>query len=291
MESHPLWPIYNPLEDSTLDEIGLYFAEMDTQLSSFDQFSNSSVSIEDFSDISSSTLHPFLGNHFPGILPSLGCGESPSSDQFMLDGSENFPELITYERSNSSQQIFSEDFSISSSSQNLSPISGEVSVEIPSIQAPLVLPSENMEVDEQLVIPHLLKAYGEAMESQQIELADEIVSCLKDKASPTGKTLERLLFYLTFALDKQGNYLRQESIKNYEAAFEAFYQIFPYSRFAHFGANSAILEAIPIDAKEWEESTRKSDFLSELGLAPRRMSRENYEEAKELVREGKSSYW
>ena len=102
-----------------------------------------------------------------------------------------------------------------------------------------------MEVDDQLVILHLLKVCGDAMGSEQMELAEEIIRRLKEKASPTGKSLERLAFYLTVALDKQANYLMQESSKNYEAAFKAFYQIFPYDMFAHFTANSTILEAIP----------------------------------------------
>ncbi|XVF20352.1 hypothetical protein REPUB_Repub11eG0190800 [Reevesia pubescens] len=106
-----------------------------------------------------------------------------------------------------------------------------------------------MEVDDQLIILHLLKACGDAMGSEQMELAEEIIRRLKEMQSPTGRSLERLEFYLTLALDKQANYLMEESSKNYEAAFKAFYQIFPYGRFAHFSANSAILEAIPDDAK------------------------------------------
>ncbi|XWS53368.1 hypothetical protein CRYUN_Cryun11dG0151500 [Craigia yunnanensis] len=260
MEFRPSWPTYNSL-DSPLEEVGFYFAEMEAQVSSF-EFSTSSVSIEDFSDSSSSTLlsstlygsetysFPFLGNHLPGILtreqclPRVGEGDTPLNDDFMLDGVENFSEWMASDRSISSQQFFTEDVSI----QNLTSISGEVSVDVPSIQASLVLPAEYMEVDDQLIILHLLKAYGDAMGSEQMELAEEILRRLKEKASATGKSLERLAFYLTLALDKQANYIMQESSKNYEAAFKAFYQIFPYGRFAHFTANSAILEAIPADA-------------------------------------------
>ncbi|WRX31693.1 Transcription factor GRAS - like 10 [Theobroma cacao] len=261
MEFNPWWPIYNPI-DSQLEEVALCLAEMDAQVSSF-EFSTSSVSIEDFSDVSSSSAllsstlygsqthgYPFSGNHLLGILPREQClpsvdeGDAPSNDQFLLDGGENFSEWMASDSSISSQQIFTEDVG----SQNLSPISREVSVDVPSIQASLVLPAEYVEVDDQLVILHLLKAYGDAMGSEQMELAEEIIRRLKDKASPTGNSLERLAFYLAVALDKQANYLGQESSKNYEAAFMAFYQIFPYGRFAHFTANSAILEAIPADA-------------------------------------------
>ncbi|XVF05784.1 hypothetical protein REPUB_Repub05bG0202300 [Reevesia pubescens] len=261
MEFHPSWPTYNPIIESPLEEVGFYFAEMDAQVSSFD-FSTSSVSIEDFSDISSSTLlsstlyisetcsFPFFNNHLPGILPMEQClprvseGDTPSNDQFILDGVENFSEWMVSDSSISSQQIFTEDVS----SQNLSPISGEVSLDVPSIQASLVLPTEYMQVDDQLIILHLLKACGNALGRKQMELGEEIIGRLKEKASPTGKSLERFAFYLTLALDKQANYLMQDSRKNYEAAFKAFYQIFPYGRFAHFTANSAILEAIPADA-------------------------------------------
>ena len=82
MEFLPSWSTYNPI-DSPL-EVGFCFAEMDAQVSSF-EFSTSSVSIEDFSVISSSTLlsstlygsetytFPLSGNHLPGILPGEQC--------------------------------------------------------------------------------------------------------------------------------------------------------------------------------------------------------------------------
>ncbi|XWS29052.1 hypothetical protein CRYUN_Cryun25bG0123700 [Craigia yunnanensis] len=260
MEFQPSWPTYNSI-DSPLEEVGFFFPELDAQVSSFD-FSTSSVSIEDFTDISSSTLlsstlygsetysFPILGNHLPGILtreqclPRLGEGDAPLNDEFELHSVENFSEWMASGSSISSLQIFTEDVS----SQNFTSISGEVSVDVPSIQASLVFPAEYMEVDDQLIILHLLKACGDARGSEQMELAEEIIRRLKEKASPTGKSLERLAFYLTLALDKQANYMMQESSKNYEAAFKAFYQIFPYGRLAHFTVNSAILEAIPADA-------------------------------------------
>ncbi|KAL2546578.1 nodulation-signaling pathway 2 protein-like [Forsythia ovata] len=48
--------------------------------------------------------------------------------------------------------------------------------------------------------------------------------------------------------ENQGDYLRQESVKNFREAFKAFYQGLPYGRFPPFTANSAILEAKPDDA-------------------------------------------
>ena len=96
-------------------------------------------------------------------------------------------------------------------------------MDVPSVQASLGLPSAYMEVDDQLVILHLLKTCGDAMGSEQMELAEEIIRRLKEKASPTGKSIERVAFCLTLASDKQANYLMQELSKNYQAAFKAFY--------------------------------------------------------------------
>ncbi|OMO84946.1 Transcription factor GRAS [Corchorus capsularis] len=109
----------------------------------------------------------------------------------------------------------------------------------------LTIPGEAMEIDNQLSIIHLLKAYGEAREKNQTELGDVILRCVSEKSSPVGETWEKIAFNLS---QDQGDYLMQESSKNFQAAFRAFYQMFPYGRFAHFAANSAILEAMPSDA-------------------------------------------
>ncbi|KAJ8749703.1 hypothetical protein K2173_012254 [Erythroxylum novogranatense] len=100
--------------------------------------------------------------------------------------------------------------------------------------------------DSQLSMFHMLKAYGEAMDMEQLELAEQILRWLKEKANAVGSILERLAGYLIQSFEV--NYLRQEASKNYSAAFQAFYQILPYGRFAHFTANSAIMESIPRDA-------------------------------------------
>ncbi|XP_058000154.1 protein NODULATION SIGNALING PATHWAY 2 isoform X2 [Hevea brasiliensis] len=113
----------------------------------------------------------------------------------------------------------------------------------------LTLPGEESELNSLLSVRHLLKAYGEAMEKGQSDLADVIMRCVSEKVSLAGEPLLRLAFNLSQDLDKHGNYLKQESSKNFEAAFRAFYQIFPYGRFAHFAANSAILEAMPVDTE------------------------------------------
>ena len=45
------------------------------------------------------------------------------------------------------------------------------------------------------------------------------------------------------------------------------------------------------NAQEWEKTTMGCGSLRELGLEPQRISWENYLEARELVKEGESSYW
>ncbi|XAR55795.1 hypothetical protein NMG60_11035998 [Bertholletia excelsa] len=128
--------------------------------------------------------------------------------------------------------------------------SSESSVVFPLVQSPLTLLGEGDQIDSQLSLQHLLKAYGEAMEMEQRELTKVIKTSIAKKASPAGEALERLAFYLFLqSMDKQGEYLNQESTRNFQAAFKAFYQIFPYGRFAHFAANQAILEAIPEEAE------------------------------------------
>ncbi|XAR68776.1 hypothetical protein NMG60_11000140 [Bertholletia excelsa] len=118
-----------------------------------------------------------------------------------------------------------------------------------SPHACLILPVEGMEIDSNLSIQYLLKAYGEAMEMGQRELADVIAQRITEKVNPVGEPLERLAFNLFQSTGKQADYLKQESGKNFEAAFKAFYKIFPYGKFAHFSANSAIFEAMPETAE------------------------------------------
>ncbi|XP_065853278.1 protein NODULATION SIGNALING PATHWAY 2-like [Euphorbia lathyris] len=114
----------------------------------------------------------------------------------------------------------------------------------------LNIPGGEMEIETELSILHLLKACGEAMENGQIELAQVIMKCVGEKVSLVGEPLLRLAFNLSEDFEKQhGDYLKQESQKNFEAAFRAFYQIFPYGRYAHLGSNSLILEAMPADAE------------------------------------------
>ncbi|CAI9782363.1 unnamed protein product [Fraxinus pennsylvanica] len=126
--------------------------------------------------------------------------------------------------------------------------SSEDSVVFPLTNGSNTLPGD-MEMDNETSLHHLIKAYGEATENGQQELARVIVNSIEEKSNPLGKTMERIAFYLFQLKQNQGDYLRQESLRNFTAAFKAFYQGLPYGRLAHFVANSAILEAMPDDAE------------------------------------------
>ncbi|KAI8014529.1 Nodulation-signaling pathway 2 protein [Camellia lanceoleosa] len=114
------------------------------------------------------------------------------------------------------------------------------------------------------------------MEKDQIELVEVIMKSIGEKVSPVGEIVERLLYYLFQPSDKQSDYLKQESSKNFHAAFKAFYQIFPYGKFAHFAANLAILEAIPPDVEiihivdfDIGEGTQWSSVIEAIGCQQR----------------------
>ncbi|XP_071699276.1 protein NODULATION SIGNALING PATHWAY 2-like [Rutidosis leptorrhynchoides] len=116
-------------------------------------------------------------------------------------------------------------------------------------KASIVMSPEDMEVEGETSLFHMLKAYGEAMEMGQRELVNVIVEYIKEKASPIGSTIERISFNL-FHSGNQVEYIKQESMKNFNVAFKAFYEIFPYGRFAHLAANSAIIEEIIRDSRK-----------------------------------------
>ncbi|KAK9069975.1 hypothetical protein SSX86_010373 [Deinandra increscens subsp. villosa] len=93
---------------------------------------------------------------------------------------------------------------------------------------------------------NLLMAYAEAIEMEQEELAKAIVKCISEKANPNGSPIERIALNLFQHEENQEKaYLFQESLRNFNPAFRAFYDIFPYVRFAHLTACSAIIEAVP----------------------------------------------
>lgn len=122
--------------------------------------------------------------------------------------------------------------------------SPSIANDVSSVQPTLILPFEGMVVDNKIGLPHLLKAYGEAMESEQSELLDVISGCISERANPLGNAMDRLTFYM-FGRKQDLNYIKQEAFKNFKPASNAIYQISPHGRFAHFAANSTILESIP----------------------------------------------
>ncbi|XP_060202179.1 protein NODULATION SIGNALING PATHWAY 2-like [Lycium barbarum] len=118
-----------------------------------------------------------------------------------------------------------------------------------SFQASLVLPTQDMQIDPQIGIIHLLMFYAEAMGNKLEELTLVIAKRISEQVSPVSDNiLKRLLYYLFQSLDKQSTaYLRQESHKIFYSAFKAIYQFLPNGIVAHFVANKAILDAMPAE--------------------------------------------
>lgn len=254
----PSWQFYDVM-DSTWDQVG------NCSLSSMDatvgggEFSAPFIPIDCLSEISS---FPFPSSVISGeSLQVAVCDDSLQGMSFMEDfpiDLEGFqPDLCgefeslygSLEESMGSfpsQQFSGEENDLWSPSSSLK---SEASMDIISTQKVLILPGEDMEIETEQSVSHLLRAYGEATENEQRELKEVILRCISEKVSPLRKTLERIAFNLSQDVDDQGEYLKQESFKNFDAAFKAFYQSFPYGKFAHFTANSAILEAAPDDAE------------------------------------------
>ncbi|KAA8517454.1 hypothetical protein F0562_017747 [Nyssa sinensis] len=259
----PSWSFYD-IMDSTCDEVGVYGLHMDEHIYDPEfSFSSSFTTNEDSSGISSDPFSPTLFVdefvNFPISNDELQDILSTETVEHDMEGLEpilggEFGDICSWLNEGEGEDSFpSQQLSIEGDDDTWSPSlsmkSSEASTVLPSINLSMALPGDDMEIDNQLSIHHLLQAYGEAMEMEHRELEEVIVRCISEKVNPVGKTLERIAFNLFQSTEKEGEYLKQESSKNFEAAFKAFYQIFPYGRFAHFAANSAILEAIPDDAE------------------------------------------
>ncbi|XP_044474299.1 protein NODULATION SIGNALING PATHWAY 2-like [Mangifera indica] len=242
----PTWPYYKIINspDLNIDDYmgGCEFSSSLTCTDDYAEFS----SIPNFSSVFSSEFIQFPGtcdDELQGMLQMEDFLELEGLDSILSDDVEglcrsfdhesegNFPSQVTCER----EGIWSPSTSMKSSEA--------------SMDSTLTLPAEEMEIDNQVSVSHLLKAYGEALERGQRELGEVITKCLSEKVSPAGEALERLAFNLSPDIEKQREYLMQESRKNFKDAFRAFYQLFPYGRIAHFAANTTILEAMPDDAE------------------------------------------
>ncbi|OWM81682.1 protein NODULATION SIGNALING PATHWAY 2-like [Punica granatum] len=194
----------------------------------------------------------FVTTTFQDPLPLPGCPDN-LIDDFPMDFEpwDDFPALFdVLEGTELETLMTSSDDNGWSPSPSPSLKSTSTTDALSVSQQLLVLPHEEMETDAQLCLHHLLKACGEAMEKGKTELVEVILRRMAERSSPLGGPLERAAVNLSRDFnDHDRDYLKQESWKNYREALRVFYQAFPYGRFAHFVANSAILEAIPIEAE------------------------------------------
>ncbi|KAH0632827.1 hypothetical protein KY284_035613 [Solanum tuberosum] len=224
---------------------------------------------------STNQIHPFYEyqNHGVSNYSSLNSKDQDSSeisfsdftslffDDVLTDPPMDDMEFVDVSRwLNDSESEGNENMKITSETEKdgdscspeLSSISIDTSTTIQSRNDVVshVLQGNSREMDNQMRIHHLLSVYGEAMENGHKELAEVIIRSIKGKINPLGESLERVASNLFQQTEEdQGSYLRQESNKIIEAAFKAFYQIFPLGKFAHLAANLAIIEAMPDDAQ------------------------------------------
>ncbi|XP_073137793.1 protein NODULATION SIGNALING PATHWAY 2-like [Henckelia pumila] len=198
--------------------------------------------------------------------------ESIFSDECM-----EFPQLVDEVQENYSKEdfqidfdefdlmIFKEDVDNDHDHDHAMDVCHE-SMQIPSLMV------EGMEIiDNELCLLHLLVAYAEAIDNQETLLSRVIIEHIIKKVNPFGGIVERVLYYMFRHLDKESDYIIKESSSNFYAAFKAFYQIFPYGKFAHFVANSAIIENMPSDVDiihifdfDMGEGIQISSFLEEI---------------------------
>ncbi|KAK3019426.1 hypothetical protein RJ639_004144 [Escallonia herrerae] len=219
------------INNSTLDQYGLYCLNADSHVDYEYGFSSSISSPEDSSEISSVAYCPtmflydfpdfqILGNDMQVIsqfennvknMEGLEAISRTTIDDMCrwLDESESL-EDFTPQKSIESGDVWSPGLSTKSSEASMDSL-------INSLQ---VLPGDDMENGSQLSLSHLLEGYAEAIEMEQGELAEVIVNCINEKVNPVGETLERIAFNLFQSNGNQGDYQRQESSKNYESALQ-----------------------------------------------------------------------
>ncbi|KAI4353777.1 hypothetical protein L6164_002705 [Bauhinia variegata] len=251
--------IYEELS-SFFDQIESFSFNVDTQMSDCDFNSLYSTSEETFEVSTTPSSSIMFSNDFAEYEFDNNCSQQLPSlmEDFSMDlgnifdsifgaqivGIHGFPE--ENEGSFDNSQHVSSEIQVS-----WSPTASMMSV-LSAVQSPLTLPHEDMKIDNQFAIPHLLEALAEAMEQGHNPLAEEILRHISRKVSPLGNTLEHVAFNLSqdITFISQDDYLRKETYKNLEPAFQTFYQWFPHGKVAHFAANSRILESIPVDSNE-----------------------------------------
>ncbi|KAF7845284.1 nodulation-signaling pathway 2 protein-like [Senna tora] len=189
-------------------------------------------------------------------LPSFTEDFSMDLDAFDLISNTQILGIRGYPQESEASFLPSQSPNLSSEAEDAwSPISSMKSSEFPIVQQQsLSFPQPDMEIENQVILPHLLEAYGEARDQNQNALAEAILRCMSQKASSQGEyPLERLAFHMSSSQDMmedpKGHFIKQEACKNFEPALKATYLGLPHGRFAHFTANSAILDAIPEDSE------------------------------------------
>ncbi|KAL3753540.1 hypothetical protein ACJRO7_000876 [Eucalyptus globulus] len=239
------WP-FQDLTTSTINPLGNYSSNFDFQVGDYGMIPSP------ISDITDDSIVQFGMHTAFDASPGVGCeledftmdfegleaflnGDEPENTSEMSDGSFASQKAATEAWSPTSTLSKSEESNSAGASA--------------TTRLPWTLPAKEMEVDNLLSLHHLLTAYCEAGNHKQKELMEVISTRIAEKSSPLGEALERLAFYLFRTPENRSDCLTRESCKNFEAAFLAFYQAFPYGRFAHFAANSALLEAMPDGAE------------------------------------------
>ncbi|KAL2500434.1 Scarecrow-like protein 26 [Forsythia ovata] len=246
----PSWETFN-ITCSNLDQTRLFDPQTEFFMGDDLDFSSSFTSPEESSVISSNSHIPTLFSDEIFDIPNLSDEILITSPMEGLEtiSSGEFADICGWINESDYERNFSTP--VPMGGEEYSPCfsleSSENSVVFPLTNGSEKLPGD-IEMDNESSLHHLIRAYGEATENGQKELAQVIVNSINEKSNPMGKTMERLAFYLFQLQENQGNYLRQESVKNLKEAFKAFYQGLPCGKFAHFTANLAILESMPDDA-------------------------------------------
>ncbi|GFS38572.1 hypothetical protein Acr_00g0058370 [Actinidia rufa] len=222
------WPYHNIINSSLDQEFSFSFSNTEDSYSSgisSDQFLFTDEFVEYL--MSGDEFQVTDGDYMEGLEPILG--------------GDQLGDVCRWLREDESEGSFPSPNQCTEPEDIWSPSQSTKSSEVS-----LTLPGGDMDIDSHLSLGHLLKAYGQAMEMEQRELAEVIRRRIMEKVSPVGETLERLGFHLFQSVGMtEEEHLLQESSKNFKAVFKAFYQIFPYGKLAHFTANLAILEAVP----------------------------------------------